>query len=118
MATIDLHYFKDDLAKKPTGNSGSPPRGVSAKDLDGNFWKVQVIEDPEATAAVYTVEYTEDGTVLKVLPKINETENYVLQTVDGQLQWTLVPKVNDTGTYVLGTVDGTLKWIATQDCSS
>ena len=93
MATIDLHYFKDDLTKKPTGNSGAPPRGISAKDLDGNFWKTQVIEDPDAKTTVYTVEYTDNGTVLKVLPTINES-----------------------GTYVLGTVAGTLQWIATQDC--
>jgi hypothetical protein len=93
MATIDLHYFKDDLTKKPSGNSGSPPRGISAKDLDGNFWKVMVIEDPDAKTEIYTVEYTENGTVLKLLPTINAS-----------------------GTYVLGTVDGKIKWISTQDC--
>jgi len=95
MALADLHYFKDDLTKKPTGNSGAPPRGISAKDLDGNFLKVQVIDDPAATSKVYSVEYTDQGTVLKVLPTINAS-----------------------GTYVLGTVDGVLQWIATQDCDA
>jgi hypothetical protein len=93
MATIDLHYFKDDLTWVPSGTSNTPPRSIKAADLDGNFWKTQVIEDPDAKTTVYTVEYTDDGTVLKVLPTINES-----------------------GTYVLGTVDGTLKWIETQDC--
>jgi hypothetical protein len=95
MASPDLHYFKDDLTKKPTGNSGAPPRGISAKDLDGNFLKVQVIEDPAAPNKVYSVEYTDQGTVLKVLPPINIS-----------------------GTYVLGTVGGVLKWIPTQDCDA
>ena len=93
MATIDLHYFKDDLTSVPSGTSNAPPRSIKATDLDGNFWKTQVIEDPDAKTTVYTVEYTDDGTVLKVLPTINES-----------------------GTYVLGTVDGTLKWIETEDC--
>jgi hypothetical protein len=93
MAVIDLHYFKDDLTKKPTGNSGAPPRGISAKDLDDNFLKVQVIEDPAATTKIYKVEYTDQGTVLKLLPTINAS-----------------------GTYVLGTVNGEIKWIETQDC--
>jgi hypothetical protein len=93
MANIDLHTFKDDLTKRPTGNSNKPPRSISAKDLDDNFTKTHVIDDTAATTTVYTVEYTEEGTVLKVLPTINAS-----------------------GTYVLGTVDGTLQWIATQDC--
>jgi hypothetical protein len=95
MALADLHYFKDDLTKKPVGNSGAPPRGISAKDLDGNFMKVQVIDDPAATSKVYSVEYTDQGTVLKVLPTINAS-----------------------GTYVLGTVGGVLQWIPTQDCDT
>lgn len=93
MALFDPHFFKDDLTKKPTGNSNTPPRSISAKDLDDNFTKTHVIDDPAATTTVYTVEYTTDGTVLKVLPTINAS-----------------------GTYVLGTVDGVLQWIATQDC--
>jgi len=95
MASPDLHYFKDDLTKKPTGNSGAPPRGISAKDLDENFKKVCVIKDPDRSDEPYKVYYTEDGITLHIFPNIPQS-----------------------GVYVLGVSDGSLVWIPTQDCDA
>ena len=65
MAKIDLHSFERDLTNKPGDGSSAPPRSIRAKDLDGNFKKVTLLPDTSETPA-YTVEYTADGTKLKL----------------------------------------------------
>jgi hypothetical protein len=65
MALPDLHKFSDDLRAKPADGSAAPPRSISAGKLDGNFKKVTLIlpkDDPKS----YTVEYTREGTRLKI----------------------------------------------------
>jgi hypothetical protein len=71
MSKPDLHLFKDDLRKKPSDGSNAPPRSIKAQDLDENFVKTSVIaplEDPPS----YTVEYTREGTRLKISPGLPE----------------------------------------------
>jgi len=92
MPGIDLHLFVDDLKSGASGTSNKPPRSIKAKDLDENFKKASVIADTSEPNS-YTMEYGEDGTILKIFPSINSS-----------------------GTYVLGTIDGKLTWIETQDC--
>jgi hypothetical protein len=64
MATIDLHLFERDLANIPGKGSSAPPRTIRAKDLDGNNKKLTLLPDQSETPS-YTVEYTQDGTLLK-----------------------------------------------------
>jgi hypothetical protein len=64
MADIDLHLFEEDLNNKPAKGSNAPPVSIRAKDLDGNFKKVTVLESEEDPPE-YTVEYRDDGVVLK-----------------------------------------------------
>lgn len=66
MAKPDLHSFERDLANKPGNGSAAPPRTIRAKDLDGNFKKVSLREDSNTQKPAYTVEYTADGTRLKI----------------------------------------------------
>jgi hypothetical protein len=89
----EIHLFEDDLKQKPGKGSNKPPRSIKAKDLDDNFKRITIIENPDEETKTYTVKYDKDGTILTIFP--------TLQT---------------SGTYVLGTVDGKLQWIATQDC--
>jgi hypothetical protein len=65
MALPDLHKFKDDLRQKPSHGSDAPPRTVRANDLDENFRKVTIIE-PNDEPKSYSVEYTREGTRLKI----------------------------------------------------
>lgn len=92
MTGPDLHKFTDDLRKKPGNGSDAPPRTLKAKDLDDNFKKVTIIA-PQEDPPSYTVEYTREGTRLKIFPSIPST-----------------------GTHVLGAVNGSLQWIATEEC--
>lgn len=60
MARPELHLFERDLANKPGNGSSAPPRTIRAKDLDGNFRRLTLIE-PEGSPKSYTVQYTADG---------------------------------------------------------
>jgi hypothetical protein len=97
MRKPDLHLFKDDLRKKPPDGSNAPPRSIKAQDLDENFVKTSVIaplEDPPR----YTVEYTREGTRLKI---------------------TVLPEVpTASGLHVLTVSGGELAWTATEDCDA
>jgi hypothetical protein len=90
MALPDLHKFSNDLKNRPAKGSDAPPRTIRAKDLDDNFKKVTVIQDKNAS---YEVDYTADGTILKIFPS-----------------------PPSGGTHVLGVIDGEIQWIATEDC--
>jgi hypothetical protein len=60
MARPELHLFERDLANKPGNGSSAPPRTIRAKDLDGNFRRLTLINSAEDPPA-YQVEYTADG---------------------------------------------------------
>jgi hypothetical protein len=88
MARPDLHKFKRDLSNVPAPGSDAPPRTIRASDLDGNFTKVTVIEPPRESPPSYTVEYTKDGTVLRLLPEYPQGSTlHVLGVQNGQLRW-------------------------------
>jgi hypothetical protein len=59
----DLHKFEEDLNNKPGRGSNAPPVSIRAKDLDGNFAKLVLLES-ENDPPEYEVEYTEEGTRL------------------------------------------------------
>lgn len=94
MARAELHEFKRDLQNKPGPGSNAPPRTIRARDLDGNFKKVTVIEPTDQDPPTYTVEYKKDGTVLNILPTFP----------------------TDNALYVLGVEGQTLRWVKTEDC--
>jgi len=125
MADIDLHEFKEDLKNKPGPGSDAPPRTIRASDLDGNFKKVTVLESEEDPPE-YTVEYRDDGVVLKDLKGLPNGENLgdILYWDpeagnNGAGAWRrhLAPLVdNDNKFYVLTIQNGVLIWLETEDC--
>jgi hypothetical protein len=90
MADIDLHLFREDLAKVPPKGSDQPPRTIRAADLDGNFKKVTVLPSEEIPPE-YTVEYRDDGVVLKDLKGLPDGVYY-----GDMLYWD--PERGDNGT--------------------
>jgi hypothetical protein len=95
VSKIDLHIFKEDLAKVASKGSDAPPRTIRASDLDGNFKKVTLIESDDVDPVPYELEHTEDGTRLKS----------VKQLPDGSSRGDLCYWNPDAG------VNGTGKWV-------
>lgn len=91
----ELHKFEDDLKIRlgPYNHDG-PPRKIRARDLDGNFRKVTVI-DSEAIPPDYRVKPTKDGIILTDILPQRPTGNTL---------------------HVLAVQGGVLRWVATQDC--
>lgn len=92
MAIDTLHKFEDDLRARPSKGSSAPPRSLRAKDLDENFIKTAVIA-PQEDPPRYSVEYTRQGTRLKIAPELPELPEsafmHVLTATNGVLAWTL-----------------------------
>ena len=68
-----LVLFKNYLGLKPVKGSFPPPYSVKATDLDNNFRRLKIIPPTDAATAFYTVEITDNGTLLKF-----KTEDVVL----------------------------------------
>jgi hypothetical protein len=60
-----LVLFKNYLGLKPVKGSFPPPYSIKAEDLDNNFRRLSIIEQPDPTTAFYTVQVTDMGTILK-----------------------------------------------------
>jgi hypothetical protein len=60
-----LVFFQEYLNRRATGKE--PPITIKAKDLDKNYKLATVINNPDESEEdrSYTVEYREEGTVLK-----------------------------------------------------
>ena len=55
-----LVQFKDYLSGgKPSGGSSAPPATIKAADLDNNFSRLVLMDDP--TGKIFKVEVTESG---------------------------------------------------------
>jgi hypothetical protein len=113
MADIDLHLFREDLAKVPPKGSDQPPRTIRAADLDGNFKKVTVLPS-ESDPPEYEVEYREDGTILSnFLPEGNNRGDLLYWNGSA---WQVFPAASGTTLNVLTIQNGNLAWTPTQDC--
>jgi hypothetical protein len=113
MADIDLHLFEEDLQKRPARGSNAPPVSIRAKDLDGNFKKVTVI-DSEKDPPEYVVEYTDEGVILKdFLAQGENTGDLLYWDGDG---WEILSAPQDDKLRVLTIQSGNLEWIETEDC--
>lgn len=64
MARPELHEFERLVQNQPAPGSSDYPVAIKAKHLDENWKRVTVIESDEDPLP-YTVEYTEDGTILR-----------------------------------------------------
>jgi hypothetical protein len=133
MADIDLHLFEDDLRQRPAKGSNHPPVSIRAKDLDGNFTKVTVLQS-ETDPPEYVVDYRDDGVLLKdFLPRGEATGNILYWNgsawviaaepqQNGDLLfwngtvWQALPAPQDNTLRVLTIQNGTLAWTATEDC--
>jgi hypothetical protein len=60
-----LILFKNYLGQKATKGSFPPPYSIKAADLDNNFRRLTIIEQPDSAYSFYAVEVTENGTILK-----------------------------------------------------
>jgi len=122
---IDLKKFEDYLSQTPPKGSSAPPRTVPAKVLDKNFKKVTLIEDSkpqEDNDRTYKINYTDDGTVLKLkyFPKGKTLSDLAYWDPNGGGdnvgQWTLLPAIESSVLHVLGLKEGILSWVSTVDC--
>ena len=113
MSDIDLHIFKEDLAKVAPKGRNVPPVSIRAKDLDGNYQKVSLLKG-EGDPPLYEVEYTEEGTrITRVLPDGANPGD--LLYYDGS-EWNVFPAVTSADLHVLGIQNGTLQWVPTEAC--
>jgi len=60
-----LVLFKKYLGLKPVKGNFPPPYSIKAEDLDNNFRRLCIIDQPDPATAFYSVEVTENGTILK-----------------------------------------------------
>jgi len=114
VSKIDLHIFKEDLAKVPLNGSNAPPRSIKAQDLDDNFAKTSVI-DPVDDPPRYTVEYTSEGTRLKITVLPEDADDGALLYWDGSA-WAALSPPTASGLHVLTVSGGELAWTATEAC--
>jgi hypothetical protein len=97
--SADLHIFKDDLAKIAPKGSNAPPRSISARALDGNFRRVTLLPS-EDIPPTYSVEYKEDGTIIKdirTVPDGNRNGNLLVWNGD---EWVPTLEPNAPGTII------------------
>jgi hypothetical protein len=122
---IKLKKFADYLEQNPSPGSTAPPRTVPAKVLDKNFKKVTVIKDPKPDTSNdrgYKVEYTDEGTILKIrkLPKGTNKSDLLYWNPEGGDEgdggWEVLAAIQSEDLHVLGIIDGELQWTATADC--
>jgi hypothetical protein len=114
----DLVFFADYLNRRPTGNDS--PVSIKAADLDKNFNRLTLIENPEEQDGErsYTVKYGAEGTALEItpLPKGAKKGDILYWNPEGNGRWVVLPAPSDTALRVLTISSGTLAWTSTQDC--
>jgi hypothetical protein len=131
-----LVFFQEYLNHRPAG--ADSPVTIKAKDLDKNYKLATVINEPDKSEKdrSYTVEYTNEGTVLQI-DKLPDGQtvgdllywNGLAWTLlglapqnEGDLlywngnKWAVLPAVNNSALHVLGIQGSALGWFATQDC--
>jgi hypothetical protein len=113
MEKPDLHFFKDDLLKKPHPGSNAPPVSIRAKDLDENNKKLTLLKGA-GEPPLYDVEYTKSGTrITRILPEGNQRGDLLFWNGTA---WQALPAPQDNTLRVLAIQNGTLAWTSTQDC--
>jgi hypothetical protein len=116
----NLVFFVDYLGKRPTGSDS--PVTVKARDLDKNFSRTTVIENPDEAEGEksYTVRYEKEGTVLEIaaLPKgTNKGDLLYWNPESGdEGEWVVLSAPSGTSLIVLGFTGGTVAWVDTEDC--
>ena len=114
MAIDTLHKFEDDLRARPSKGSNAPPRSVRAKDLDENFIKTAVIA-PQEEHPRYSVEYTREGTRLKIAPELPQEADFGALLYWNGAAWVQLSPPSG-GLHVLTSSGGAPAWTATEGC--
>jgi hypothetical protein len=133
-----LVFFQEYLNRRPEG--ADSPVTIKAKDLDKNYKLATVINEPDKSEKdrSYTVEYTNEGTVLQIeklpdgqtvgdllywnglawtlLGLAPENQGDLLYWDAEEDKWMVLPAVDDATLHILGIKDGVLQWVETQDC--
>jgi hypothetical protein len=116
----DLVVFNDYLKKRPSGNES--PVSIKAADLDKNFNRTTLIENPDEPDddKTYQVSYKNTGTVLNlpVFPKGTTTGDLLYWDAarGNGGEWAVLRRPGGTSLKVLGFQNGNVTWISTQDC--
>lgn len=110
----NLHKFEDDLGKRPGNGVSAPPRAIRAKDLDENNRKLTIIA-PKEQPPRYFVEYTREGTRLKIQAVQDGTNVGDILYWDGT-QWVTLSPPSSSTMHVLTITSGNLAWTATVSC--
>jgi hypothetical protein len=90
----NLVLFSDYIGKRATGKDS--PVTIKAADLDKNFNRLTVIENPAEKDGErsYTVKYDKDGTILEItaLPKGSKKGDILYwNPADGGGKWVVLP---------------------------
>jgi hypothetical protein len=116
MNEIDLHKFEDDLKLRATTfgtTRHTPPVCIRAKDLDGNYKKVTLIESDQEPP-LYNLQYTKDGTRLTRLLPDGAAAGDLLYWNGSR--WLVLSAPSSTALRVLTIQGGALAWTATEEC--
>lgn len=110
----DLHKFTDDLRRRPGKGVSAPPRAIRAIDLDENNRKLTIVA-PVENPPRYTVEYTREGTRLKIQAVQDGANVGDILYWDGT-QWVTLTPPSSSNLHVLTITNGNLAWTATEAC--